>query len=126
MATKEVIVAIGSDLGLLGGLPIGIIGTPYSATLTAYGATIITISLVSEDSPDDFVLVDNTDNTATLTCDDLTTSGYYEFVFRLKDEETRRWRRVVRTLQVTSVPIERITEEDEQRITEDGEIRLLG
>lgn len=98
---KNLLIAIGTDLGLEGSLPTGTVGAAYSTTLRAYGAEVISITLVSEDSTDTWSLVDNGDNTATLSCGTLAHAGRHEFIFRLKDEE-RRQRLVTRSLTVAS------------------------
>lgn len=98
---KNLLIAIGTDLGLEGSLPTGAVGAAYSTTLRAYGAEVISIELVSENSTDTWSLLDNGDNTATLSCGTLAHAGRHDFVFRLKDEE-RRQRVVARTLTVSS------------------------
>jgi hypothetical protein len=101
---KNVIVSIGSDLGILGNLPTGIHGEAYSATIVAYGADIISIEMLSETSADTFTFTDNGDNTGTLTCAALTDHGLFEVVFRLKDNATRRNRRIPKPLRVAYLP----------------------
>jgi hypothetical protein len=103
---KNILMTGGRVLGISGTLPTISLGNALSTTMTGYGTyPPFAFSLVSDDLPETVTLVDNGDNTFTLTCASCDTPGTFDIAVRIRDAQRGS---VIRTmpLRVVTLPLE--------------------